>query len=112
MESALRPYNRRSFWYGVPGFILLVAGTCVLEATVEPNAIPGPLVAWSCITAGSALLIAGLCYNARVERAKGPWQILAWVFMDVLMSTVVGLLVLPLWHLFFGPASETQAKNM
>lgn len=79
-------YNRRSFYWGVPGVLLLIGGIFVLACSSETDYIALPIFIVF-IVAGRILLLVGLAYYAK---AKGrSW---AWCFFALL--GIIGLIAL------------------
>jgi MFS family permease len=79
-------YNRISFYWGVPGILLPIAGIFVLICLPEPDYIALPIFIIFMIT-GRILLLVGLAYYAKAKERRWTWCFIA-------LLGLVGLIVL------------------
>ena len=78
----IEEYNRKSFYFGIPGIILQIGGQLMRDSIGEPTAT-GVLIS----LVGSVLLMTGFVFYAK---AKGRHP--AWCLMAIL--SIIGLIVL------------------
>ena len=80
----IKEYNRKSFYFGIPGIILQIAGQLMRDSTGGITSL-GSVIS----LAGTALLITGLVFYAK---AKGRHP--AWCLMGLL--SIIGIIILAL----------------
>ena len=78
----IKEYNRRSFYFGIPGIILQIAGHLMRDSIGEPTAT-GVLIS----LVGTALLITGFVFYAKAKGRHPAWCLMA-------LLSIIGLIVL------------------
>jgi hypothetical protein len=78
----IKEYNRRSFYFGIPGIILQIAGQLMRDSIGEPTAI-GAIIS----LIGTALLLIGFSYYAKAKGRHPAWCLMAFL-------SIIGLIVL------------------
>jgi hypothetical protein len=83
----IQHYNRKSFYFGIPGLILQIAGNITTNFFKEqfPLAAIGVLA----LFAGTGLLIAGFAYYAKAKGRHPAWCLMA-------LLSIIGLIILGL----------------
>ena len=78
----IKEYNRKSFYFGVPGIILQIAGNLMRDSIGEPTAT-GVLIS----LVGTALLITGFVFYAKAKGRHPAWCLVAFL-------SLIGLIIL------------------
>ncbi len=78
----IQEYNRKSFYYGIPGIILQIAGQFMKGPTGEPTAI-GVIIS----LVGTALLLTGFLFYVKAKGRHPAWCLMAFL-------SIIGLIVL------------------
>ena len=78
----IKEYNRKSFYFGIPGIILQFAGNIMRDPIGEPTAT-GILIS----LVGTALLITGFVFYAKAKGRHAAWSLMAFL-------SLIGLIVL------------------
>jgi uncharacterized membrane protein len=80
--SMIKEYNRKSFYFGIPGIILQIAGQLMRDSTGGITSL-GLVIS----LAGTALLITGLVFYAKAKGRHPAWCLMAFL-------SIIGLIVL------------------
>lgn len=78
----VKEYNRKSFYFGIPGIILQIGGHLMRDSIGEPTAA-GVLIS----LLGTALLITGFVFYAKAKGRHPAWSLFAFL-------SIIGLIVL------------------
>ena len=76
-------FNRKSFYFGLPGIALQIAGNILAHSTTQATSIMGAVI----LLIGTILLLTGFVYYAKAKGRHPAWCLVAFL-------SFIGLIIL------------------